>query len=35
MNVTIETYGITNINGAEKDGIFVKWNVVDIEREEE
>jgi len=34
MNVTIETYGITNVNGATKDGIFEDWHVVEVEREE-
>lgn len=34
MNVTIETYGITNINGAAKDGIFEDWHVIETERED-
>lgn len=33
MNVTIETYGITDIKGAEMNGVFENWNVVEIERE--
>lgn len=34
MNVTLETYGITEIKGAKKDGIFEDWNIAVIEREE-
>ncbi|MCZ2260617.1 hypothetical protein [Sporosarcina sp. G11-34] len=34
MNVTIETYGITNVNAAKKVGIFDDWHVVEVKREE-